>query len=64
MTTQDHMHAEGEPTAAECADFLEQIVYFIDNELDEADCSVVKSQVPEITLIDAIFLSQSSFRMG
>src|ERR1700720_9274 len=27
-------------------------------------CSVVKSQVPEITLIDAIFLSQSSFNRG
>ncbi len=26
----------------ECADFLEQIVYLLDNELDEADCSAVK----------------------
>ena len=31
-----------EPTASDCADFLERIVYFIDNELDEADCSEVK----------------------
>ena len=30
------------PTAGECADFLEQIVYFLDNELDEADCSAVR----------------------
>ena len=26
----------------ECADFLEQIVYFLDNELDQADCSAVR----------------------
>jgi mycothiol system anti-sigma-R factor len=26
----------------DCADFLERIVYFIDNELDEADCSAVR----------------------
>ena len=32
----------GEPTPGDCADFLERIVYFIDNELDEADCSEVK----------------------
>jgi mycothiol system anti-sigma-R factor len=37
-----HEHPPGEPTAAECADFLERIVYFIDNELDEADCSEVQ----------------------
>jgi mycothiol system anti-sigma-R factor len=32
----------GEPTPGECADFLERIVYFLDNELDEADCSAVR----------------------
>lgn len=26
----------------ECADYLERIVYFLDNELDEADCSAVR----------------------
>ncbi len=26
----------------DCADFLERIVYLLDNELDEADCSVVR----------------------
>ena len=36
-----HTHGS-EPTASECADFLEQIVYFLDNELDEADCSAVR----------------------
>jgi mycothiol system anti-sigma-R factor len=33
------------PTAAECADFLEQIVFFIDNELAEADCSAVREHL-------------------
>ncbi len=31
-----------DPTPAECVDFLEQIVFFIDNELAEADCSAVR----------------------
>jgi mycothiol system anti-sigma-R factor len=31
-----------DPTAGDCAEFLERIVYFIDNELDEADCSAVR----------------------
>ncbi|MBF4160873.1 mycothiol system anti-sigma-R factor [Nocardioides acrostichi] len=34
----DHEH----PSASDCVDFLEQIVYFIDNELDEADCAAVR----------------------
>ena len=34
-----HEHGPGD---AECADFLDRIVYLIDNELDEADCSVVR----------------------
>ena len=29
----------------ECADFLERIVYFLDNELDEADCSAVQLHI-------------------
>ena len=37
-----HVHGADEPSAADCADFLDRIVYFIDNELDEADCSVVQ----------------------
>ena len=40
-----HHHEHGEPTAAECVDFLERIVYFLDNELDEADCSVVQAHL-------------------
>ena len=36
-----HDHAS-DPSPADCADFLERIVYFLDNELDEADCSEVR----------------------
>ncbi|WP_110208728.1 mycothiol system anti-sigma-R factor [Nocardioides daejeonensis] len=31
----------------DCADYLERIVYLIDNELDEADCSVVRLHLEE-----------------
>ena len=41
MTSHSHDH-EAAHEAAECADFLERIVYLIDNELDEADCSAVR----------------------
>ena len=37
-----HQHDPSNPSAADCADFLERIVYFIDNELDAADCSAVR----------------------
>jgi mycothiol system anti-sigma-R factor len=36
-----HTH-DHEPSSGECADYLERIVYFLDNELDEADCSEVR----------------------
>ena len=40
---QDHSgHSHGEVSERECADYLEQIVYFIDNELAEADCDAVR----------------------
>ena len=29
-------------SSEECAHFLDQIVYLLDNELDEADCSEVR----------------------
>lgn len=35
------------PHAEDCADYLERIVYFLDNELDEADCSVVQQHLDE-----------------
>ena len=41
--TADTMGAE--PTAVECADYLERIVYFIDNELDDADCVEVRTHL-------------------
>ncbi|KRF15322.1 anti-sigma factor [Nocardioides sp. Soil797] len=33
--------------AEDCADYIERIVYLIDNELDEADCSVVRHHLEE-----------------
>ena len=30
-----------------CADYLERIIYLLDNELDEADCSVVRQHLDE-----------------
>jgi mycothiol system anti-sigma-R factor len=37
-----HEHGTGD-----CADYLERIVYFLDNELDEADCSAVRHHLDE-----------------
>ncbi|MBE7323591.1 mycothiol system anti-sigma-R factor [Nocardioides sp. Y6] len=36
-----------DPHGDECADYLERIVYFIDNELDGADCSAVQQHLDE-----------------
>ncbi|MDN5892948.1 MAG: mycothiol system anti-sigma-R factor [Nocardioides sp.] len=33
----------------DCADYLERIVYLIDNELDETDCAVVREHLEECT---------------
>jgi mycothiol system anti-sigma-R factor len=33
------------PSDAECADYLEQIVFFIDNELGEADCEALRKHL-------------------
>lgn len=38
-------HEHGDVSAEECADYLEQIVYFIDNELDAADCTAVRAHI-------------------
>ena len=38
-----HQHDPG----TDCADYLERIVYFLDNELDEADCSAVQLHLDE-----------------
>ncbi len=45
MGTHDAEHRSDEPSASECADFLEQIVYLIDNELDAADCAMVRAHL-------------------
>jgi mycothiol system anti-sigma-R factor len=37
------VHEDGSP----CADFLEQIVYFLDNELDDADIAIVRVHLDE-----------------
>ena len=34
-------------TTSDCADYLERIVYFLDNELDDADCSAVRVHLDE-----------------
>lgn len=34
-------------TGEQCADYLERIVYFLDNELDEADCTAVQHHLEE-----------------
>ena len=38
-----HRHEPG----TDCADYLERIVYFLDNELDEADCTAVQAHLDE-----------------
>ena len=38
-------HTHAEVSDADCADYLERIVYFLDNELDDADCSVVRAHL-------------------
>ncbi len=37
----DHEHTD-EVSAEECVDFLERIVYFLDNELEASDCEAVR----------------------
>ena len=39
-----HDHAE---SGEDCVEYLDRIVYFIDNELDEADCAVVQVHLRE-----------------
>ena len=35
------------PSKGECVEYLERIVYLIDNELDEGDCSEVRMHLEE-----------------
>jgi mycothiol system anti-sigma-R factor len=38
----DGLDVGADPSAQDCADYLERIVYFLDNELDDADCAAVR----------------------
>ena len=40
-------HADNADNGDDCVEFLDRIVYFIDNELDEADCAVVQVHLHE-----------------
>lgn len=46
MTSHDNQphdsHHHDEVSAEECVDFLERIVYFLDNELEASDCDAVQ----------------------
>ena len=44
MTEPGNQHSH---SVDECSDYLERIVYFLDNELDEADCSEVQVHLDE-----------------
>ena len=44
MSEPANQHGHG---VDECSDYLERIVYFLDNELDEADCSAVRVHLDE-----------------
>lgn len=39
--------SSGTPHEAECHDVLERVVFFIDNELDEADCDQIQRHLDE-----------------
>jgi mycothiol system anti-sigma-R factor len=38
---------QSSPDSGECADFLQQIVYMLDNELDQTECSAVRRHIDE-----------------
>ena len=42
--SEDHLFGQHDDG---CADYLERIVYFLDNELDDADCSAVREHLDE-----------------
>ena len=46
MSTAGSSH-QSNPDSGECADFLQQIVYMLDNELDQAECSAVRQHIDE-----------------
>ena len=38
---------EQQQPSGDCADYIDRIVYFLDNELEEADCSLVRLHLEE-----------------
>ena len=47
MSTHDHASHDHEHGRDDCVEYIERIVYFIDNELDQADCAVVEMHLRE-----------------
>jgi mycothiol system anti-sigma-R factor len=45
MTTEHSHGSADQPSPGDCVDYLERIVYFLDNELDAADCSAVRKHL-------------------
>ena len=47
MNAPEHQHSHPASAAepSDCVEFLDQIVYFIDNELDEADVAAVRQHL-------------------
>jgi len=45
MSTDAGLNHSGEPSAAECVDYLERIVALIDNELPGGDCAAVREHL-------------------
>lgn len=44
MSTHEHAYGSG---GDDCVDYIERIVYLLDNELDQADCAVVELHLRE-----------------
>jgi mycothiol system anti-sigma-R factor len=42
MSEKSPLGVPEDPSPQDCADYLERIVYFLDNELDDADCTAVR----------------------
>jgi mycothiol system anti-sigma-R factor len=47
MSSESRRPESHDPSPSDCADYLERIVYLLDNELDEADSSAVRLHLDE-----------------
>ncbi|MCD6638754.1 MAG: mycothiol system anti-sigma-R factor [Nocardioides sp.] len=43
----DHEHGYSGSSRDDCVDYIERIVYLLDNELDKADCAIVELHLRE-----------------